>query len=712
MTSKPSQDIRYLFEPRSVAVIGASGDEKKIGYSVMRNIVSGGYKGKVVPVNPRGGEILGIKAFRNIEEFPGEVDLASIVVPAGGVFDAVKSCAAKGVKYVTIITSGFSEVGNTTEEREIVNYAVERGVRVLGPNMFGIYSASSSLNATFGPAGITPGQVAIVTQSGALGLAMIGKTTVENIGLSAIVSIGNKADLDEADILEYLVPQTRTQIIMMYIEGVKKGERLVNILKDATRKKPIVVIKSGRSERGAIAAASHTGSLAGSDKVFDDLMKQCGVLRAESIEEGFNWCKYLAHNPVPAGEETVIITNGGGIGVLAADACEKYGVKLFDDNQRLRETFSIATPDFGSTRNPVDITGQATSRDYDSAFNAALYDPHIDSVIGLYCETAVFDAANLSKLVLDTYENFVESRKPIVFSLFGGEKTEEALASLARRGVPAYGDVYESVDCLGAMYKYYRHITEHDDELPPNKMGIKAMRDVRSIIEKVQAQDRNFLLAQEAHDLMSIAGINMPRSETARSIEEAAALAETMGYPVVMKIVSPEIIHKSDVGGVALNLENRNEVIDAYQAIMSNCRANAPNAILEGVEIAEMIAAGTEMIIGARRDRSFGPIVMVGLGGIYVEVLKDVSFRSFPLERQEIVNMIKEIRSYALLLGVRGEEARDIDALIDTIIRLGYLIINFKEISDIEINPLMVYEQGRGAKAVDARILLEKGQVS
>jgi len=712
MTDKPSQDIKYLFEPRSIAVIGASGDEKKIGFSVLRNIVSGGYKGKVVPVNPRGGEILGIKAFRSIEEFPGEIDVASIVVPAGLVFDAVKSCAAKGVKFVTIITSGFSEIGNTTEEREIAKYATEKGVRVLGPNIFGIYSAESSLNATFGPADITPGQVAIVTQSGALGLAMIGKTAVENIGLSAIVSIGNKADLDETDILEYLVPQTRTQIIMMYMEGVKKGERLAKILKETTKKKPVVVIKSGRSERGAIAAASHTGSLAGSDKVFDDLMKQCGVLRAESIEEGFNWCKYLAHNPVPGGEETVIITNGGGIGVLAADACEKYGIKLFDDNKRLRETFSIATPDFGSTRNPVDITGQATSRDYDSAFNAALYDPHINAVIGLYCETAVFDAGNLSKLVIDTYENFLESRKPIVFSLFGGEKTEEALASLARQGVPAYGDVYESVASLGAMYSYYRHITEHDGELPANNMGIKALKEIHSIINKVHADDRNFLLAQEAHDLMTIAGIGMPRSATARNIEEAASLAETIGYPVVMKIVSPDIIHKSDVGGVALDLENCNEVVDAYQAIINNCRANAPHAVLEGVEIAEMIGEGTEMIIGARRDRTFGPIIMVGLGGIYVEVLKDVSFRSFPLERQEIMNMIKEIRSYSLLLGVRGEEARDIDALIDTIIRLGYVITNCEEISDIEINPLMVYEQGRGAKAVDARILLEKGQVS
>lgn len=712
MTALTAQDLKYLFEPRSIAVIGASADERKIGHSVLKNIISGGYKGRIFPINPRGGDILGLQAFRSVEEVPGDLDAASIVVPSGLVLEAVKSCAAKKVKFLMIITSGFSEIGNTTEEREIIACANDNGMRVLGPNIFGIYSAESSLNATFGPAGVIPGQVAIVTQSGALGLAMIGKTAVENIGLSAIVSIGNKADIDESDLLQYLVPQTRTQIIMMYMEGVKKGERLINVLREATKKKPVVVIKSGRSERGAIAAASHTGSLAGSEKVFDDLMRQCGVLRAESIEEGFNWCKYLANNPMPGGEETVIITNGGGIGVLAADACEKYGVRLFDDNRRLRETFSVVTPDFGSTRNPVDITGQATSKDYDSAFKAALYDPHVNSVIGLYCETAVFDASNLPQLIRGTYENFVESHKPIVFSLFGGEQTEETLRSLARRGVPAYGDVYEAVASLGAMYKYYRNILEPAGGPAPNSMGAEALKSMQSIISRVYKDGRNFLLAQEAHDLMSLAGINMPRSATARSLDEAAAFADTMGYPVVMKIISPDIIHKSDVGGVALDLENRNEVVDAYQAIMSNCRAHAPDAVLEGVEIAEMIGEGTEIIIGARRDRVFGPVVMVGLGGIYVEVLKDVSFRAFPLERKEIMNMIKEIRSYVLLLGVRGEEARDIDALIDSIIRLGYIIMNCREISDIEINPLMVYEQGRGAKAVDARILLEKGQVS
>jgi acyl-CoA synthetase (NDP forming) len=346
--------MRYLFEPRSIAVIGASHDTAKIGYTVLENIVLGGYPHKVYPINPQGGEILGLRVSRDyphkvypinpqggeilglrvsrdLEEIDEPIDLAYIVIPAKFVFDAVKSCAEKGVKIALIITSGFSEVGNIEEERKIAAYAREHGLRILGPNIFGIYSAAASLNGTFGTRDVRPGNVAIITQSGALGLSMIGKTAVENIGISAMVSVGNKADIDESDLLEYLITQDMTKLIFMYIEGVKEGERLVKALREATKKKPVVVIKSGRSEKGAIAVASHTGSLAGTDEVFDAIMKQSGVLRAESLQDAFDWCKFLSNNPLPHGEHTVIITNGGGVGVMTADACEKYGVKLYGD---------------------------------------------------------------------------------------------------------------------------------------------------------------------------------------------------------------------------------------------------------------------------------------------------------------------------------------------------------------------------------------------
>ncbi|MCX8103938.1 MAG: CoA-binding protein, partial [Candidatus Bipolaricaulota bacterium] len=389
--STKNSDITLLFEPRSVAIIGASHDPNKIGHKIVQNIVANGYAGRVFPVNPKGGEILGLQVYPSVQEIPEEIDVALIVVPAKAVFETVQECAARGVKFAPIISSGFSEVGNLEEERKIVAYARAHGMRVLGPNIFGLYSVTPSLNASFGPREIPKGNVAIVTQSGALGVAMIGKAAAEKMGLSAIISVGNKADIDEADLLEYLVPHTETRVILMYIEGVKNGDQLVKSLKRASKQKPIIVIKAGRSRRGAIAAASHTGSLAGAAEVFDAIMKQCGVLRAESIQEAFHWCKFLATSVLPKGTETVIITNGGGVGVIATDACEKYSVELYDDLQVLEKIFSPVTPEFGSTKNPIDLTGQATAEHYTRALEAARHSDAIHSVIALYAETALFD---------------------------------------------------------------------------------------------------------------------------------------------------------------------------------------------------------------------------------------------------------------------------------------------------------------------------------
>ncbi|MCD4691063.1 CoA-binding protein, partial [bacterium] len=385
-------DVGRLFQPQSVAVIGASRNESKIGHKILSNIVNGGFAGRIYPVNPGGGEILGLKVARSMAEVEMDIDLIVTCVPVKYAYDAVKSAGERRAAFNLVITSGFSEVGNIEGERRIMDCAREHGMRLLGPNIFGMYSAAASIDATFGPGDMRKGGVAIITQSGALGHAMIGKTAVENVGISAIVSVGNKIDIDEADLIEYLVEDDITDVILMYIEGVKNGGRLVDVLRTATRKKPVVVIKSGRSKRGAVAAASHTGSLAGSDAIFDAVMRQCGVLRAESIKEAFDLCKFLPDTPLPNGDNTVIITNGGGIGVLATDACEKYNVKMYDDVAKLKETFDPATPAFGSTKNPIDITGGATSNDYTIALDAALESKSIASVLALYCETAVFDA--------------------------------------------------------------------------------------------------------------------------------------------------------------------------------------------------------------------------------------------------------------------------------------------------------------------------------
>jgi acetyltransferase len=694
-------EIKYLFNPRGIAVIGASHDQSKIGYKILNNIVSGGYTGRVYPVNPNGGTLLGLPVCKDINDAEGEIDIGCIVVPARLVFDAVKRCALKRVKFNLIISSGFSEVGNREEEKKLVTYAREHNMRVMGPNIFGMFSATSSLNATFGPKSIRSGNIAIITQSGALGIAMIGKTAVENIGLSVMASVGNKADLDESDLLEHLLHHDATKVIMIYIEGLKNGERFIQVLKRTTKRKPVVVVKAGRSRRGAMAAASHTGALAGSDEIFDYLMKQSHVIRAESLVEALEWCKFFSNTSLPPGENTVIVTNGGGIGVLATDACEKYGVKLYDDYDVLRETFSEMMPSFGSTKNPIDLTGQATSSHYDSAFKASLENNMIHSVTALYCETAVFDMENFSPVIEENYRKYKEAKKPIVFCLVGGEKTEASINTLKKRDVPIFNDPYDAVSCMGAMYSYYRYRMEQSTEAEPVSIDI---RTIEEVITQVKMDRRSFLLPDESQNIMKAIGVPIPKRFIARSLDEAVNGSEQMGYPVVMKIVSKDILHKSDVGGVALDLLNKKEIIEAYEAILHHCRRERPDAKIEGVEVSEMVQSGVELIVGARIDPSFGPIVMCGLGGIYVEVMKDVSFRALPLNRREAIDMIEEIKSYPILLGVRGEKKKDIDTLVDTIMKVGAVIQKCRSISDIEINPLVVDE--KGVKAVDVRILV------
>ena len=692
-----------LFEPETVAVIGASHDPKKIGHTILNNLISGGYKGRVYPVNPAGGEILGLRVYPSILDIEDDIDVVSLAIPARFCLDAVRDCAKKGVKYLQIISSGFSEIGNDKEEREIVQVAADAGMRVLGPNIFGMYSAEVSMNLTFSATMVKPGGVAILTQSGALGIAMIGRTAADNMGLSVIVSTGNKSDLDEADLLEYLEDHDRTRVVMMYIEGIKNGEKLIPVLKRVACKKPLIVIKSGRSKRGALAAASHTGSLAGLDAIFGSVMKQCGALRAESLEEAFNWCRFLSFAPEPLDKRTVIVTNGGGIGVLATDACEKHNIELFDDQAILKEYFEKATPSFGSTRNPIDITGGALAEDYMAALTAPVDCNYIDSTITLYCETATFDSENLIPMVRSTYKKHHEASKPVTYAIVGGEMVEKAIQELSKQNLPVFRDVDPAVSCMGALYRFTSFKNRPPAEEPQVDVDIGT---INSIIDKAIAEGRKFLLADEAQQVMHASRIPIPKSTIAKSLDAAVKAADDIGYPVVMKVVSKDIIHKSDAGGLALDLLDRQEVIDAYEAILNNCRDYNPEARITGIEVTEMVASGLEMVVGAVRDAAFGPVVMCGLGGIYVEVMKDVAFRSFPLNVEEARRMLQEIKSYPLLLGVRGEEKKDIDGVIDTILKVGTILSGCERISDIEINPITVYDEKTGLKALDVRILL------
>ena len=699
-----AQEMRSLFEPRSVAVIGASLDPAKIGHRIVANLVAGGYAGEILPINPKGGTLLGRTMLTSLNELDVAPDLAVISIPAAHVREAVEQCGRAGVKHAILITSGFAEVGNVQEERNIVACARDHGLRILGPNVFGIYSAAAAMDATFGPGGILPGRVAIVTQSGALGIAMIGRTAAESLGLSALISVGNKADIDEADLLSYLALDAATRVVLLYIEGVRNGERLIDTLRAVVPQRHVIVIKSGRSERGARAAASHTGSLAGADDVFDDIVRQCGVLRATSIEEAFAWSHFLAYAPLPSGEGTVIVTNGGGIGVLATDACEQHGIDLFDDQQALQETLGSAVPEFGSAHNPVDITGGADAAAYEIALGGVIDHPRMRSAIALYCETGLFDVDAFSDLLRRLWSR-VRTRKPMVVSLFGGATVEGVIRDLRREGLPVFSDVYDAVSSLGALYTSWRAQQRKTRIAPASDTN---MADVQHIVRGALDEGRQALIGEELHELATLLGMSIPASSVAHSLDEALQEAQTIGYPVVLKIVSKDILHRSDAGGVALNLENEQELIDGYQAVLRQSRSNVPGALIAGVEVAEMVRPGVETIVGARQDASFGPVVMFGLGGIYVEVMKDVTFRAAPVSEQDVQEMIADVRAYPLLLGVRGEDRKDIEAIVPLIVRLGQVVSACREITDIEVNPLVVYDQGGGVKALDVRVLLQR----
>ncbi len=708
MGSVDSQ-IKYLFEPRSVALIGASYKEGKIGYKVIENVSLGGYQGKVYPVNPKPGEMFGHKVYQNMTEIDDidTIDMAVLTVPVPFVFDAVKSCASKNVKYILIITSGFSEVGNSAHEREIVEYARSKGMRIVGPNIFGIFSPKVSLNASFAGRGIPEGTVALISQSGALGAALVGETFSENLGLSCIVPLGNKSDVDETDLIKYLMDDDTTKVIFIYMEGLKDGEPLIEVLNKATLTKPVIFIKSGSSKRGALAAASHTGSLAGSDEVFSDVMAQCGVHRAETIPEALQWAKFLGSSSLPTGENALIITNGGGVGVMAADACDKFGVHLFDNMQTLHDTFSGLVPDFGSVKNPVDITGQVGIEGYERCIEAAYKHPDIHSIICLGCEHALFDVDELKATILRLHNKYGHSM-PIVYVFYGGLRIKKAISELKAIGVSAFDDVYEAISCLGEVYKDYERMRLHEKK--QRSLFQKDLIDVKAInllIDQALKEGRKFLLADEGQGLLNAAGISMPKSSVAKTMEQAIGFAEKIGYPVAMKIVSRDILHKSDAGGVVLNLENQDEVVDAYQAIRLNCHKYDPNAVIKGVEISEMVDIEVETIVGGRRDKIFGPVLMFGAGGIYVEIMKDVVFRSLSFSESVIRRMIKETKFYPLLLGARGQGKRDIDAIVDTIISVAHILKQCERITDIEINPLIAYKEGTGVKAVDIRVLIK-----
>ena len=684
------KNLDKVFKPKRVAIIGASPDPKKIGHQIIKNIIDNGYEGEIIPINPTAPSVLGVKAYKSLNEVPEGVDLAVIAIPAQFVIASMQECARRKVGAVAIITSGFGEVGKFDEEAQLKKIADDHNIAMLGPNIFGLAYSPSKLNASFGPKDIYPGKIAFITQSGALGIGLMGWTAMKKIGLAALVSIGNKADVDEQDVISYFNQDPNVNVILLYMEGMKDGPKFLS----TQIEKPTVVLKVGRSERGAKAAASHTGSLSGSDKIYDGVFKQLGILRASTFIEAFSWARALSL-PLPKGEDTLIITNGGGIGVATTDECEANGIKILDDPEWLEKKFRSTMPDFGSTKNPIDVTGGAGVEGYRQALKIAFAEDRIKSVIVLYCETAVTDPMDIAKAVNET---FVEAgrNKPVVVSMVGGERTRDALVYLNECFIPASSLVDVSVSALKIVYTWAeiksRHISRPVLEAPP--------AEVHQIINAVKAEGRTILMEHEARQVMELCGVPTPKWGFVRSADEAVKIADAKGmYPLAMKIASPDIVHKSDVGGVVLNIRDAKELRDRFEAMMARIKTVMPKANLLGVNLIQMVS-GIECIVGITTDPQFGSAVMFGLGGVFVEALKDVVFRVVPFDAGEAGRMVNDIKSRRILEGFRGMKA-DKPSIIKTLVAVQKLAPYVKE---IDINPLLTNQEG--SYAVDARIVL------
>jgi acetyltransferase len=693
-----------LFDPATVSVIGASAKEGSIGYSLVRNIQLSGFSGTILPVNHKYDEILGLKCYHTLEELPGQADLTVIAVPANAVNSVMERACKAGARMFVIISSGFDEVGRHDLTHELVGILEKYGARVLGPNVFGVYSARANMNATFGPSQVRKGNVGLISQSGALGVALMGKSVTENMGLSAVVSVGNEADITEAEALDYLGRDDATQVIFIYMEGCKNGREFLEIASRVSRVKPIVMIKSGSSAKGALAAASHTGSLAGSDKVFSAALKQAGVIRADNLADAFNWTRVLASQPLPAGRGTVIVTNGGGVGVLASDASERHGVVLNDDLEMMERVFRPTMPQFGSSKNPIDVTGQARNEEYGMAMKAALEEDSIPSVLGLYCTPATMDVMRFARTAVE-FTGSLTGRKPLVYSIIGGGGVAEAINLLNEHNMPCYETPDEAVSAMGVLYRRWKWLNKDPGVPEEFQMDLGA---IRGIISKAQERGQTQLLESDCAEILRIAGLEFPKNGVARTMDEAVSIASEIGYPVVMKVLSEDIIHKTEYGCVKLDLEDENEVRVAYETIMAEAHRHFPRARIEGVTITEMVKGAIEMILGFSTDQSFGPVLMFGMGGIYVEVMKDVSFRIAPATRQECEAMVKDINSYPILVGARRKAIRDIPKIVDAISRISYLAANVPDILELDINPLMALEKGRGCKVVDSRMTIRK----
>ncbi len=703
----PARDLSGIFAPRSVAVIGASRDPGKVGHAIFRNILEG-FQGVVYPVNPKAQAIRAVRTYPSVLEIPDPVDLAIIIVPAPDVRAVLDECGRKGVRGVVVISAGFREAGPEGRRREADIKDVIRtyGFALVGPNCLGVLNTDPRvrLNATFARAMPAPGNIAFLSQSGALTTAVLDYARARGIGFSKLVSMGNKADVNELELLAALRDDPHTDVILLYLEELTDGRRFITLCREITGEiatpKPILAVKSGRTPAGARAVSSHTGALAGSDEVYDAIFLQSGVLRVESVEELFHYAAAFANQPLPSGRRVAIVTNAGGPGIMAADASVRQGLELAAFTEGTKQALRLALPAEAAIDNPVDVIGDAQHDRYQTALRAVLRDPGSDGAVVVLTPQAVTDIEQIARVVADEVH---AGHKPVLASFMGIVDVSGGVRILEEARIPHYGFPEDAVRAFRAMVHYAEWVRRPRTEVrtfPVNRPQVTELL--------TQAPRGVFVRETVAFRLLEAYGFPLAPWGEASSAEEAVIRASAIGFPVAMKVLSPQIVHKVDVGGIRLHLAAPSEVRAAYEEMIAEIPRRQPRVTIEGVIIQKMIP-GVETILGLNRDPQFGPILMFGLGGIYVEVLKDVTFRLAPIRELGAQRMVESIKAVQILRGVRGQPAADMNALIECIERLSQLAVELPEIAELDINPLMVLPAGQGAAAIDARLRLLEG---
>ncbi|MCL2218778.1 MAG: acetate--CoA ligase family protein [Chitinispirillia bacterium] len=695
-----------LLRPESVAVVGASAEPGKVGYYILSNIINDGFAGPIYPINPRAPEILGKKCYKSLTEIPGPVDLAVVVVKRDLVLHILEEMGKKGTKAAIIITAGFGETGEEGRalQMNMVDVVHRYGITMLGPNCLGLLNPWHKMNASFGGAAGTPGGIALISQSGALLTAVQDIAAQGKLGWSVLASIGNKASLDEVDFLNGLKNDNNTKVIAGYLENITKGAEFIKVAEEVSQKKPIVLFKAGRTDAGAKAASSHTGSLAGADTAYAAAFDRLGIIRAESIEHMFDVAMAFSYMPLPAGRRVAVVTNAGGPGIMMSDALEMAGLKVAHFEQATTDKLLATLPPAGSAHNPVDVLGDATSDMYGKAMDIVIESPEVDSMIVVLTPQKMTDEDNVAKHIIELSK---KTKKPIFACFMGAGSITKGVELLRDNNIPQYGVPERAAKAMLEMARYAefrkrpaRKVAEFDVD----------KKKVVDIIKSYRDRGVNEIGEIDAKEIMRAYKFNVPSGKLAKTADEAGKFTDEIGYPVVMKISSPDILHKSDSGGVKVGLNSHDEVVKGFEDMMVVVKQRVPGAKIDGVLLEKMIGCkdDKEVIVGMNKDPQFGQMIMFGLGGIFVEVLKDVCFGLAPLTAEEALAMIQNTKSYKLLTGARGSKPNDVTAIVENLQRTSQLVTDFPEIAEIDINPLKVGVEGAGATLLDARIILTK----